>query len=152
APFRSVMVTGPFLSEPARYRLAERLGRLGQPVAVRSFVTDMEELLRRATGVVSMAGYNTVMEEISARVPALLVPRESPRREQAIRAERLASRADLEPCPAGPATPARIDRFVRRVLTEGRAREPSLRLDGLEVAASAIGELLFRGAHARRAG
>ena len=38
-----------------------------------------------------MAGYNTTVEALAAGVRPLLVPRRSPRREQAIRATRLAS-------------------------------------------------------------
>ena len=38
--------------------------------------------------VVSMGGYNTMCEIVSARRPSLILPRSTPRQEQAIRARR----------------------------------------------------------------
>lgn len=84
--YRHVLVTGPQMS-----------ARDHQAVALAA--TDRTEVLRRvsdglaaicgATGLVAMAGYNTVTEVLSTDVPALLVPREVPRMEQAIRCQAL---------------------------------------------------------------
>lgn len=150
APFHSVVLTGPFLSERRRHELAAAYRRSGQPVEVLTFTDRFEELLARAAGVVTMGGYNTVVEVLSAMTPALLVPRDAPRREQRIRAERLLGRADLELVPRGPVQPEQIGRFVRRVLAQGRLRVvPDVRLDGV---ANAVREItgLLKGTPARR--
>jgi predicted glycosyltransferase len=47
-------------------------------------------LFARAGAVVQMAGYNSTFEALLAGHRSVLVPRRRPRREQAIRAERLA--------------------------------------------------------------
>ena len=46
--------------------------------------------MEHAARVVGMAGYNSVCEIVGYAKPALLVPREAPRLEQAIRARRFA--------------------------------------------------------------
>ena len=47
----------------------------------------MEKMLASADLVVSMGGYNTVCEILSQGTPALIIPREVPRKEQLIRAQ-----------------------------------------------------------------
>ena len=49
----------------------------------------MEQLIGAADLVISMGGYNTICEILSQRTPALIIPRETPRKEQLIRAEKL---------------------------------------------------------------
>jgi predicted glycosyltransferase len=131
APFRSVVVTGPFLSHRKRDAITARYRTLSHPIEVTAFTDRFDELLASAAGVVSMAGYNTVVEILSARVPALLVPRRTPTMEQWIRARRL---ADLDgddfrvmdaPDPPG------IASFVHRALERGSVGGPRVRLDGL---------------------
>jgi predicted glycosyltransferase len=46
----------------------------------------MLALISEANIVISMGGYNTVVEALSARRPLIIVPRLAPRREQLIRA------------------------------------------------------------------
>jgi predicted glycosyltransferase len=60
-----------------------------------------------------MAGYNTVVEELAAAAPSLLVPRCHPRVEQHIRSARLAAVSDtLHHCPIEDLSPTRISRFI----------------------------------------
>ena len=47
----------------------------------------MEKMFAAADLVVSMGGYNTFCEIISQGTPALIIPREVPRKEQLIRAQ-----------------------------------------------------------------
>ena len=83
-----VIVTGPFMPERARRRLAV-FARSRPRLHVFEFVRDIETLLHGADRIVAMGGYNTVCETLAARKPVLLVPRTRPRREQWLRAERL---------------------------------------------------------------
>jgi predicted glycosyltransferase len=150
APFRSVLVTGPFLSLRRQREIATRARHAGQAVDVIPFTDCFEDLLGGAAGVVSMAGYNTVMEILSAGVPALLVPRETPRKEQRIRAQRLARVTDIEVCTAGQLDPTRIGRFVDRVLADGQSEAPSVDLGGVERTVRVLGNLV-RSAASREA-
>lgn len=86
--FESVVVTGPLMDSEDRRRV-EELSE-GLPVNVIEFRPDMERMIAASGAVVSMGGYNTTVELLAARKPALIVPRVEPRVEQLIRAERLA--------------------------------------------------------------
>ncbi len=81
---KSILVTGPFMPINLRRKLAKR-GRKAR-VKVLPFYARMEELIGAADVVVSMGGYNTMCEALSQRTPALIIPRESPRMEQLLRA------------------------------------------------------------------
>jgi predicted glycosyltransferase len=142
APFRSIIVTGPLLSPRWRATIAGRLVTTRHDVAVVEFTERMEHVIADAAGVISMAGYNTVVEILSAGVPALLAPRRSPRLEQALRAERLAPHADLEVCPTGTPDPELLGRFIRRALEAPPRKRTDLRLDGLDTTAGELRDLL----------
>lgn len=88
--FRSTIVTGPFLARSRRAAIRERLEAAGKPVTLVEFTDCMEELYAKADAVISMAGYNAVAEILASGLPALLIPREVPRLEQRLRAERIA--------------------------------------------------------------
>jgi predicted glycosyltransferase len=84
-PFKSVLITGPFMAERESKEINERARRLG--VKTYQFCRVMEKMLAAADLVVSMGGYNTVCEILSQGTPALIIPREVPRKEQLIRAQ-----------------------------------------------------------------
>jgi predicted glycosyltransferase len=84
-PFKSVLITGPFMAEQETKEVIERARRLG--VRTYQFCRIMEKMLAAADLVVSMGGYNTVCEILSQGTPALIIPREVPRKEQLIRAQ-----------------------------------------------------------------
>ena len=143
APFRSVVVTGPLMSRRRRQELIARFRAVGHPVDVHTFVERLEGLLGEAAGVVSMAGYNAVVEALSAGTPALLVPRERPRLEQRIRAERLAARVPtVDWCSVSDCTPQRISRFVDRILANPSGGTPPVALDGVDRAVDQLLDLL----------
>ncbi|MDP8955754.1 MAG: hypothetical protein M3N24_02190 [Actinomycetota bacterium] len=149
--FRSVVVTGPFLSRSRQREVRERCRRLGSSVEMVSFTDRFEELLVSACGVVSMAGYNTVVEILSAGVPALLVPRRTPRMEQSLRAERLAALDGDFVSIADAPDPAAIARFVERVTNASASKSPppAVRMDGLPATVAELHGLL---AESRRRG
>jgi predicted glycosyltransferase len=86
APWQSTIVLGPMLSLEAERRL--RLSARGKPrIEWQRFLPDLPQRMARADAVVAMAGYNTCAELLAARRRPVLIPRERPRREQALRAE-----------------------------------------------------------------
>lgn len=137
--FRSLVVTGPFLSGDRAAEIRARFARTAAAVEVVEFVDDFPTLLGRASGLVAMAGYNTTVEALASGVPTLLVPRERPRREQAIRAERLARiLPQFRVHTKETATPEAIGRFVADALIAPPSPPCRLRMDGADRAAAAI--------------
>ncbi len=84
-PFKSALVTGPFLSRREKDLILERSCPLG--VYAYEFVPDMETLIAASDLVVCMGGYNTICETLSLKTMSLIIPRENPRKEQYIRAK-----------------------------------------------------------------
>lgn len=134
-PLPAVVVAGPLLADRDMDRLVE-LSR-GLDVRLYEFRADMETVLMGARAVVSMAGYNTVVEALAARKPLLLVPRVHPRREQLLRATALkqAGLADmLHPDELSPtALRGALDRLLER-----RAQETRVEIDGARRAADLV--------------
>ena len=82
--FQSVMVTGPFLSITHKKQIRQRTADLG--IKSYEFFPNMETLISASDIVVTMGGYNTMCEVLSSQTMALVIPRETPRKEQYIRA------------------------------------------------------------------
>ncbi len=126
----SLLITGPFMSNGDRCDLAAavRASRAGR---MEEFVAGLETLLPNAAAVVSMAGYNTLCEVIPSGVPAVVVPRVWPRREQAIRARLFADRGLVHVVEPGPDLDARLTPVLRTALSQGRRRPASFDGEGL---------------------
>jgi predicted glycosyltransferase len=85
---RGVLVAGPFMPPDVLRRLRHRAFR-SQRMRVLDFVHEPDALVARADRVITMGGYNSICSSLSFAKRTLVVPRVRPRREQAIRAERL---------------------------------------------------------------
>ena len=85
--FPVVMVLGPFMKTDSRERIRLRASGLAN-ITVLDFESQMEVLIRNASAIVGMCGYNTFCEAMSFDKRALFVPRTTPREEQLIRATR----------------------------------------------------------------
>jgi len=83
-PFKSLIVTGPFMPQELREQTRQRAKKHG--IKMLPFHPRAEELMKAADLVISMGGYNTICELLTHGTPALIIPRETPRREQLIRA------------------------------------------------------------------
>ncbi len=136
ADLRSTIVTGPLLSAGRRAELMVRAQRLPS-VEVIEFSHRMRSLVASAAGVVSMAGYNTVVEELAVGVPSLLVPRRRPRIEQHIRATRLAAVTHLTHCPVEELSPDRVEEFITACRPGSRPAR-TVDLSGVAIAAATL--------------
>ncbi|MGB5746550.1 MAG: glycosyltransferase [Desulfobacterales bacterium] len=87
-PFKSVLITGPFMPKQERRDVFKRARRLG--VRTYHFYRQMEKIFAAADIVVSMGGYNTLCEILEQGTLSLVIPRETPRKEQIIRARAFA--------------------------------------------------------------
>ncbi len=89
-PVRALIITGPNMPEADRQALIAQVA--GQPVEIETSVEDPTTLLRRATAVVTMGGYNSLVEVLQWRKKALVVPRRAPSGEQQLRSRLFADR------------------------------------------------------------
>jgi len=92
---------------------------------------DFTRLLRSARLSISQGGYNTVMEVLDARVPAVIVPYAGGlETEQTLRAERLAARTTIQVVPEQALDPAHLARAVDSALAAGPPTLDSLDMAG----------------------
>lgn len=96
-PFKSLIITGPFMPKSSRELIKGRAKRYG--IKSLPFHPRMEQLIGAADLVISMGGYNTICEILSQQTPALIIPRETPRKEQLIRAEKLTEQGLIDYLP-----------------------------------------------------
>ena len=136
-PIPALVVFGPFTPRTTRRGFLERIAKLPNVDAI-MFDSKIEYLMKKASAVIAMGGYNTFCEILSLDKPALIVPRKTPRLEQAIRAscaERLGLLRQLDTPPHGePRDPAQMAAAIRSLATQSppsKAFMPGL-LDGLE--------------------
>ncbi len=139
-PVRAFVVLGPFMPANLQARFRDRARRLDK-VAMTTFEPNLESIMKRAEGVVSMGGYNTFCEILSFDKPALVVPRAVPRMEQHIRAARAQELGLLTMLgDAKQRDPRRMAQAIRNLPSQPKPSQVSLPglLDGLP----AIGRLL----------
>jgi predicted glycosyltransferase/nucleoside-diphosphate-sugar epimerase len=85
----AVIVVGPLMAPADRTEVEQRARDVPGVRVIRSSTT-MLSLVAAADLVVSMGGYNSVVEAVAARKPLVICPRTAPRREQLMRAEIMA--------------------------------------------------------------
>ncbi len=88
--------------------------------------------LRQFDAVVSMAGYNSCAEILQSGVPAVLLPRSFPRKEQLIRATRMAELGWVRVIPEVNPDPQKLLNAVEDALASPRQNQPGADLDGLK--------------------
>ena len=86
-PVKAHIVTGPFIKTRVWNSFVRRTGKLDK-VTIARFDAHLEQLMAQSVGVVCMGGYNTFCEVLSLDKPSVIVPREVPRLEQTLRANR----------------------------------------------------------------
>src|SRR5208283_3140421 len=116
------LLAGPNLPEQAFAKLA---GALCEGVILERYRPEFPQMLRRCRVSVSQAGYNTVLDILAARTPAVVVPFASEREtEQQLRAERLAAQGVLELVPEAELSPARLALAIERTVGAEPQRIP----------------------------
>ncbi len=123
-PFRSVLVTGPFMPREDRRKVFKRARRRGASSFL--FFRQMEKLMAAADLVVSMGGYNTLSEVLSQGTPSLVIPREKPRLEQLIRARAFHAQGLIDYIPWGECAPAVLCDKIQALLAAPQAYRDAL--------------------------
>jgi predicted glycosyltransferase len=139
--FDCLLLGGPLMPPEDRRRV---LAMAESETSIRyiDFVDDVASYVAAADIVVSMGGYNSVCELLSAGKSAIVVPRTAPRREQLIRAEALSRRGLLRMIHPELLTGERLLDEIDHLFDWPAANGAGLPLDGLSGAAVAIDELL----------
>ena len=144
--YRHVVVTGPQLDAARFHQVAQAAG---PRTIVRRTWPGMSHHIQRAAAVISMAGYNTVSEILASDTPALLVPRETPRLEQFIRATALKDVGATDLLRVADLSAAALEDWLTELLRDQDAGARSqlagrrrLRLDGLETVPLLAAELV----------
>jgi predicted glycosyltransferase len=114
--FKSVLITGPFMPKQERRRLFKRARRLG--VRTYHFYRQMEKILSAADLVVCMGGYNTICEILSQKTVSLVIPRETPRKEQLIRAKALQGQCLIDYLPWSQLEPGPLGAKIEKLLAD----------------------------------
>jgi predicted glycosyltransferase len=128
---RLCVFTGPFMAEENFSALAEQVASL-PGVHLARFTEDFLSYLSAADLSISMAGYNTCMNVLSAGVPSLVFPF-AQNREQRIRAEKLAALGGLNLLKEEDLEPSRLANLMSRVLNSGRKSvNVPINLDGAQ--------------------
>jgi predicted glycosyltransferase len=142
-PFQTMLISGPFMPRQERRELFARARRLNL-VSCR-FYARMEEIQAAADLVVSMGGYNTICEILSQQTVALIIPRETPRKEQLIRAEMLHRQGLADYIPWAQFNPESLRQKVLGLLdnpTRYRDAISRFKLSGLETIEQRIDDFM----------
>lgn len=125
-PIKLEMFTGPFLDNAAYKKIS------ATPVPgihIRRFTKDFLNYLSAADLSISMAGYNTCMNILVTRVPALVWPYPQDR-EQGLRAQHLAGRGALQILAEHDLDPQRFCTLMQRRLSQPPPAPVPINLDG----------------------
>ncbi|WP_221933154.1 glycosyltransferase family protein [Tessaracoccus rhinocerotis] len=140
---RHLIVTGPQMPSDdvraARSLAAANLdaGR----IKVLHSASNVPALIREAAAVVSMAGYNSLAEVMATSTPALVVPRNTRRAEQPMRASDLAALGAVDVLPAERLSPTALGEWFAGAVHRRTTRE-GIRLDGLAEVGRLAAELI----------
>ena len=130
ARIRSLIVTGPEMSESQRHSLNQSALQFSG-VSMLEFTNDLPSYMNASDLVVSMGGYSTVCEILSLKKRAIIVPRVRPVEEQWIRAERMARLGLLATIHPDSLTPHDLLRAILMELSPEQSLRPTLNLDAL---------------------
>ena len=149
APWDAIVIAGPLASSETRATLEALADEAG--VAFRRAVPTLASWFGSAAVVVSMGGYNTLVEAAAGGVPVVCVPRVYPRKEQLIRARAFAELGLLRLVEPAELTHTRLRDEIESALATPRAefaRHAMAALD-FDGARRAAGYLLDLTGHAR---
>lgn len=131
------LFTGPYMAEDEKKKL---FSLAGPGLCVKEFASDFVSLLAAAELSISMAGYNTSMNIVAAKVPSLVWPFDQ-NQEQKSRVEKLMNFTPMDLLTSDDLKPERLSKIIYQKL-DRKIVSPhvSLNLDGAKVTARIIKE------------
>ncbi|HLO34120.1 MAG TPA: glycosyltransferase [Anaerolineales bacterium] len=129
------VITGPFMPVELIADLERRAGKL--PIQMLEAVNDSLSYLSAADLVIAMAGYNTSVEILRMKTPAILIPRSGPSAEQRTRARLFAEKHWVDMIDPDDLTPETLAECITSHLRHPNGSKPSAlpNLGGAAVAA-----------------
>ena len=140
-----VFVTGPFMPRESRELLEE-----SAPGSVLWRVDALPDLLETADVVLTMAGYNTLVETIRLGKRPVVIPRSGPSAEQRMRTRVFADRNLVHEVDPTPLTPSSMAELILECCNNSAPHGVLPPMDGLADAVANIGMLLDAGSTRRR--
>ena len=128
--WRAILLTGAMMPAAERAQLAAILADRPD-YQLLEFTPEPLALMRGARAIIAMSGYNTTLELLALNAPMLLVPRIKPRREQWLRAVRLAELGLADCLHPDELSPARLSAWLADARPRKTARD-QLDFNGLE--------------------
>jgi predicted glycosyltransferase len=134
-PCSVAVITGPFMPVELIADLERGVGRL--PIQMFEAVTDSTSYISAADLVIAMAGYNTSVEILRTKTPAILVPRAGPSAEQRTRARLFSEKRWVDMVDPDELTPENLAQRISSHLMHPNGSKPSTlpNLSGAAVAA-----------------
>ncbi len=135
---KTVLVTGPYMEKEVRRELATQSAiQSGTGLRVFRFFQRFVELLAAADLILSMGGYNTLMNCLAARTPCLALPFEQ-NREQGLRIRTFGPASGIQALDPRDLSPDRLARRMKETLADTHTRWIRPDLDGAAEAARLI--------------
>jgi len=113
----AIFVTGP-LMDPDRREALEQAAQ-GLHARVLGYLEDVPSAMNAADLVITMAGYNTLMDAVALRCRVLVLPRSGPSAEQRMRTDLLARRGLVDGVDPDTMTPRILATAIERSLASG---------------------------------
>jgi predicted glycosyltransferase len=143
--YRLQIFSGPFLPAEDFERLRSAAGEEG---CVARFTADFPSFLAAADLSISMGGYNTTMNLLAARTPALVWPF-GQNREQGLRAQRLQALGALRLLDDSELEPSRLAALMKQKLTRRERPDSGVNLTGAQTTAAWVDGWRLRAAGER---
>lgn len=112
----TTIVLGPFMQE--KWKRMLNTEAVGLAVRFEEFLPELANHFEQADLVISMGGYNTVVEILSSARKALIIPRVFPRKEQLLRAQRLSKLGLVNYISPMDLSPASLFEAVRSMIND----------------------------------
>lgn len=143
--WNGLLITGALMPEAQRKQIHDMVETRPE-VHVVDFVAEPLKLMQEAECIISMGGYNTVTEILSFNESALIVPRVTPRKEQWIRASRLAEMGIVDCLHPDSLTSEALSSWMSGNKKQLNAREV-LRFNGLDNVVTQVQSILSKRAN-----
>lgn len=142
---RHVIVAGPQMPQSH----VESITHAADPstTSVVRFLPGLDELIGHTAGVICMGGYNSITEVLATSTPALVVPRDSRRMEQGIRARAVEKVGGIDTQEPSTMTPGKLSAWMHEAVHRRVSRE-HIDLGGLATVGELAGDLLGVTQHA----
>ncbi|MCO5142233.1 MAG: hypothetical protein M9962_03985 [Oligoflexia bacterium] len=136
-----VLLAGPF-ADIRLVQRAKKIESLLKNFKVFGFLSNSIGLFQKSDVVVSMGGYNTVVELLNLKKFPIIIPRITPRREQLIRAEAFSSKGLCDYIHPDDLTPERLSSKINSIVTKDRTAVSDFLTNGIENVTKFIDESL----------